>query len=81
MKIEQPTETAGAYTINQVMKNDCLRYKRKEGDGAEAVSIYPLNPHMFLPRPGVTDQKLPKRIVHRAYWVSDEWEQASMCVG
>jgi hypothetical protein len=66
----------GQYAFDQVMANDCLHYRTKDDaagrpDSApDAVSVYPLNPHMFLPRPGVQDLHLPTRIMHRPYWVS-----------
>lgn len=68
--------STGQYAFDQVMANDCLHYRAKDDaagrpDGApDAVSVYPLNPHMFLPRPGVQDLHLPTRIMHRPYWVS-----------
>lgn len=73
----------GAYAIQQVMSNGCLEYEamcssaerasssqRCSGaDATVAVSAYPLNPHMFLPRPHVQRLGLPRRIIHRPFWV------------
>lgn len=61
-------ESPGNYTIKQVMQNDCLRFYKNAGNGSEAVSIYPLSPYMFLPRPGLQTLRLPQRITHRAFW-------------
>ncbi len=71
MMLDAVDETQpGRYVISQILGNDCLRYRPVLG-GPEVVSTSPLNPHMFLTRLGVTDMRLPARIVHRPFWVSE----------
>ena len=50
----------------------CLEYGKK-GESETAVSIFPLNPFMFLPRPLWTDRHVHTNILHMPYWLHLNW--------
>ena len=52
------------------------RYTKKEivgGNASTSITMYPLNPHLFMPRPSLQDWRLEKRTMHRPFWIHANW--------
>ena len=65
--------SSGQYALNRILNNECYEYTSTSNLQETAVTIWPLNPFMFAPRPHITERHLPKRIAHRPFWWHANW--------